>query len=77
MPNDESSIFKYLRFHIDNSIMNKYTKTSNEKNVFDPISSDITNDPIITICNHSFDRMLLFEWLQNKRNCPLCRHEFY
>jgi len=77
MQKENISIFEYLRFHIDKSIINKYTKPSNEKNVVDPISLDITNEPVITICNHSFDKNMLLNWLQTKRNCPLYRQEFY
>ena len=77
MRHEKYNIFQYLRFHIDKSMMSRYTKINSEKNVFDPISLDITNDPVTTICNHSFDKILLLEWIQHKRNCPVCRHEFY
>lgn len=73
----DNNIFDYLKHHINKSFIDKYTKASIEHNIIDPISLDIVENPVMTICNHSFDKIKLLEWTQNKRNCPVCRHEFY
>ena len=71
------NVFDLLKKQINKSITTKYITQIEETNIYDPISLNITNDPAITICNHSFDRKMIMEWVVTKRNCPICRFEFY
>ena len=74
---ENENLFDLLRAHINSSITSKYVTSINSKDVYDPISAMNTIDPVITICNHSFDRKMITEWIIIKRNCPICRTEFY
>jgi hypothetical protein len=38
-----------------------------------PITGETAKNPVITICNHIFEKNALNMWLEKSNSCPLCR----
>lgn len=71
------NVFQMLKLQINKSISSKYITSTTGINIYDPITLENTNDSVVTTCNHSFDKKMIIEWIAMKRNCPICRFEFY
>ena len=40
-----------------------------------PITLHEISQPVITECNHVFERDALISWIQQSNNCPVCRNK--
>lgn len=39
-----------------------------------PISGVVMRDPfILTVCGHTFDKKLIYEWILSHKTCPVCK----
>ena len=43
---------------------------------FDEFTENIPEKLLLTDCNHCYHEKCLREWIVQKKNCPVCRHEF-
>ena len=62
---------------IEKSIEDKYLKIyKTDEIIICPINFDIIQYPVITICNHIFEKECIIRWIKDNKTCPLCRKRF-
>ena len=76
---DFSSNSISLQMVNNNSILSIYIKNNNCMEKCTICYEYLKSFQIIrtVICNHQFHYQCLDKWLESRRNCPLCRYEFF